>query len=79
MASEVFRWQYETDFLGITAFKIEDNGARSIGRAIFSDDDFVLEICFLHQNTVECLRNMFFVVIRQYEYADFHVDEPDRD
>ena len=79
VASEVFRWQYETNFLGISALKIKDDRTCSIGGAVLSDNDFVIEICFLHQNTVECLRNMFFVVIRQYDYADFHVAEPSHD
>lgn len=45
----------------------------------FTDDDFVIEICFLRQDAIERLCNIFFVVIRRYKDGDFHVDEPNRD
>ena len=71
-APEVFRRQHQTNFLGIPALKIKDNRACSIGGAVLSDNDLVIAICFLHQNTIERLRNVLFMVICGNEYGYFH-------
>ena len=70
--SQGFLRQYETDFPGILALKIKDNGARPVDGAILSDNDFVLAICLLHQNTIERLRNIFFMIVGRNQDTYFH-------
>jgi hypothetical protein len=41
---------------------------------IFKDNDFKIEIRFLHEDTVERLRNIFFMVVGGKNYAYFHVN-----
>ena len=56
--------------------EFDDDISCSISRAVFADDDFIVEVDLLHQRALDRLPNEALVVIGDDQDADFHGQPP---